>query len=58
MAGQPDAGRRWPVACVSLEITQRCNLDCRLCYLSDSSESVHDFPLQEIFWRIDLIVAH
>ena len=28
------AGRRWPVACVSLEITQRCNLDCTLCYLS------------------------
>ena len=29
------AGRRWGVACVSLEITQRCNLDCTLCYLSD-----------------------
>ena len=24
------AGRRWGVACVSLEITQRCNLDCAL----------------------------
>ncbi|MDH5540717.1 MAG: hypothetical protein OEY03_15050, partial [Rhizobacter sp.] len=34
------AGRRWPVACVSLEITQRCNLDCTLCYLSESSEAV------------------
>ncbi|MGH8694807.1 MAG: hypothetical protein ACREVM_11335, partial [Burkholderiales bacterium] len=21
------AGRRWPIGCVSLEITQRCNLD-------------------------------
>lgn len=52
------AGRRWPVACVSLEITQRCNLDCTLCYLSDSAEAVRDFPLQEIFRRIDLIVAH
>ena len=52
------AGRRWPVACVSLEITQRCNLDCTLCYLSDSSEAVRDFPLDEVFRRIDLICAH
>ena len=52
------AGRRWPMACVSLEITQRCNLDCTLCYLSDSSESVLDFPMEEIFRRIDLIVQH
>jgi 7,8-dihydro-6-hydroxymethylpterin dimethyltransferase len=52
------AGRRWPVACVSLEITQRCNLDCTLCYLSDSSEAVRDLPLEEVFRRIDLIVAH
>ena len=52
------AGRRWPVACVSLEVTQRCNLDCTLCYLSDSSEAVLDFPLEEVFRRIDIIVAH
>jgi 7,8-dihydro-6-hydroxymethylpterin dimethyltransferase len=52
------AGRRWPIACVSLEITQRCNLDCTLCYLSDSAEAVLDFPLEEVFRRIDLIVAH
>jgi 7,8-dihydro-6-hydroxymethylpterin dimethyltransferase len=52
------AGRRWPVACVSLEITQRCNLDCTLCYLSESSESVRDLPLEEVFRRIDMIVAH
>jgi 7,8-dihydro-6-hydroxymethylpterin dimethyltransferase len=52
------AGRRWPVACVSLEVTQRCNLDCTLCYLSESAESVRDFPLEEIFRRIDLIHAH
>ena len=52
------AGRRWPVACVSLEITQRCNLDCTLCYLSESSEAVRDLPLDEVFRRIDLIVAH
>ena len=52
------AGRRWPVACVSLEITQRCNLDCTLCYLSESSEAVRDLPLDEIYRRIDMIVAH
>jgi 7,8-dihydro-6-hydroxymethylpterin dimethyltransferase len=52
------AGRRWPVACVSLEITQRCNLDCTLCYLSESAESVRDFPLDEVFRRIDAIRAH
>ena len=52
------AGRRWPVACVSLEITQRCNLDCTLCYLSESAEAVRDFPLDEVFRRIDMILAH
>lgn len=56
--GNQLAGRRWPVACVSLEITQRCNLDCTLCYLSESSEAVRDFPLEEVFRRIDLIVQH
>ena len=52
------AGRRWTVACVSLEITQRCNLDCTLCYLSDSSQAVRDHPLEELFRRIDMIHAH
>jgi pyruvate-formate lyase-activating enzyme len=52
------AGRRWPVACVSLEVTQRCNLDCTLCYLSESAEAVRDLPLEEIDRRIDLIHAH
>jgi len=52
------AGRRWPMGCVSLEITQRCNLDCTLCYLSEHSEAVRDIPLAEIFRRIDLIEAH
>jgi 7,8-dihydro-6-hydroxymethylpterin dimethyltransferase len=55
---QQTAGRRWGVACVSLEITQRCNLDCTLCYLSESSEAVQDFPMEEIDRRIDMIVAH
>lgn len=52
------AGRRWTIACVSLEVTQRCNLDCTLCYLSESAESVRDFPLEEVFRRIDIIATH
>ncbi len=49
------AGRRWAIGCVSLEITQRCNLDCTLCYLSDSAEAIRDLPLDEIFRRIETI---
>ena len=52
------AGRRWGIGCVSLEITQRCNLDCTLCYLSEASEAVKDVPLEEIYRRIDMIRAH
>lgn len=48
-------GLRWAVACVALEITQRCNLDCTLCYLSEHSEAVRDLPLQEVYRRIDRI---
>lgn len=51
-------GRRWPIGCVALEITQRCNLDCTLCYLSENSEAVHDLPLDEVFRRIELIYRH
>ena len=51
------AGRRWTVGCVSLEITQRCNLDCSLCYLSDSAEALRDIPLEELFRRIDQIAT-
>lgn len=49
------AGRTFAMGCVSLEVTQRCNLDCSLCYLSDMAEAVHDLPLTEIFRRIDMI---
>jgi MoaA/NifB/PqqE/SkfB family radical SAM enzyme len=45
-------GRRWAVGCVALEVTQRCNLDCTLCYLSESSESLRDLPLAELFRRL------
>lgn len=52
------AGRNWAMGCVALEVTQRCNLDCSLCYLSDRSEAVRDLPLVEIYRRIDMIRAH
>ena len=42
-------GRRWPVGCVALEITQRCNLDCELCNLSESSQALKDLPLAVFF---------
>jgi 7,8-dihydro-6-hydroxymethylpterin dimethyltransferase len=48
-------GRRETIGCVALEITQRCNLDCTLCYLSENSESVEDMPIQELFRRLDEI---
>lgn len=51
-------GRRWSIGCVALEITQRCNLDCTLCYLSESSEALKDLPLDEVYRRIDMILAH
>lgn len=51
-------GSRWPIGCVALEITQRCNLDCTLCYLSEHSETVRDIPLEEVFRRIELIHRH
>jgi len=52
------AGRRWAIGCVSLEVTQRCNLDCTLCYFSEHAEAVRDLPMEEIFRRIDMIHAH
>ena len=55
--GQP-MGRRFAAGCVALEITQRCNLDCTLCYLSEASEAVLDLPVAELFRRIDLIHAY
>ena len=51
-------GRRMAIGCVALEITQRCNLDCSYCYLSESSEALRDIPVDEVFRRIDLVHAH
>jgi hypothetical protein len=50
-AARGQRGRRYAIGCVALEITQRCNLDCTLCYLSESSEAVKDLPLEEVFRR-------
>lgn len=49
-------GQRTAIGCVSLEITQRCNLDCTLCYLSEMSEDTLDIPMEEIKRRIDEIL--
>ena len=51
-------GRRMAIGCVALEITQRCNLDCTYCYLSEASEALKDIPLEEVCRRIDMIHAH
>jgi len=51
-------GNRMAIGCVALEITQRCNLDCTCCYLSEHSEAVRDLPLAEVFRRIDLISSY
>ena len=51
-------GRSWPIGCVALEITQRCNLDCTLCYLSEHAEAVHDLPLSEVLRRVEQIHVH
>ena len=52
------AGRFYPTACVALEVTQRCNLDCTLCYLSDKAEMAHDVPLPVLFRRLDIVERH
>jgi 7,8-dihydro-6-hydroxymethylpterin dimethyltransferase len=48
-------GRRSTIGCVAVEVTQRCNLDCTLCYLSEYSESIPDVPLATIKRRLDLV---
>ena len=50
-------GRSRAIGCTAVEITQRCNLDCTLCYLSENSERVKDPPLEEICRRLDEIRA-
>lgn len=50
-------GRSRVIGCTAVEITQRCNLDCTLCYLSENSELVQDPPFNEIINRLDGIRA-
>jgi len=45
-------GRRFAIGCVALEVTQRCNLDCTLCYLSEHAEAMRDLPLDELLRRV------
>lgn len=58
MSAAQTAGRLLPMACVSLEITQRCNLDCSLCYLSSRAEAARDVPLPILLDRIGMIHSH
>ncbi len=51
-------GRIQTIGCVAVEITQRCNLDCTLCYLSEHSQAVRDIPISEIFKRLDNVLTH
>jgi uncharacterized radical SAM superfamily Fe-S cluster-containing enzyme len=50
-------GRRYTIGCVAVEITQRCNLDCTLCYLSESSEKVKDIPIALVMERLHRVRA-
>lgn len=51
-------GRIHTIGCVAVEITQKCNLDCTLCYLSEHSQSVSDIPIEEVFRRLDDVLHH
>jgi len=51
-------GRTQVIGCVAVEVTQRCNLDCTLCYLSEHSQSVSDIPIEEVFRRLDDVLEH
>lgn len=46
-------GRTRAIGCTAVEVTQRCNLDCTLCYLSQHSDDVIDVPLDEIINRLN-----
>lgn len=38
---------------VSMEITSRCNLDCRFCLLGEKKNSAPDMPLERVFQIVD-----
>lgn len=51
-------GRLQTIGCVAVEITQKCNLDCTLCYLSEHSQQVKDIPIEEVYRRLDQVLEH
>lgn len=53
--GNQVLGAKRTIGCVALEVTQRCNLDCSICYLSENSESTPDIPMETILRRVQLI---
>lgn len=56
--GNQVLGRLQTIGCVAVEITQKCNLDCTLCYLSEHSQQVSDVPIEEIYRRLDDVLKH
>ena len=56
--GNQVLGRLQTIGCVAIEITQKCNLDCTLCYLSEHSQQVDDVPIEEVFRRLDDTLHH
>ncbi len=56
--GNQVLGRLQTIGCVAVEITQKCNLDCTLCYLSEHSQQVSDIPIEEIYRRLDDVLKH
>ncbi len=52
------AGRFYPGACAAIEVTQRCNLDCSLCYLSEAAELSHDPPMELLLSRVAMLFRH
>lgn len=51
-------GRTQSIGCAAVEITQKCNLDCTLCYLSEHSQQVIDIPIEEVFRRLDDVLEN
>jgi tetraether lipid synthase len=47
---------RKPAGLAILEVTERCNLTCPMCY-AYSSPSERDYPLEEIETRLDQLIA-
>ena len=44
--------------CVLLELTNRCNLSCPVCFASAGEQSPHDLSVEEIGKQYDLLMEH